>query len=257
MAVDMHEWKFIVDLRALPEFVPAESVSSVARGVDFPAWRAIFTACLLRSHSSGYRLPSFDEFVDECEAVYGHPRHGQRFLPFFGPRWRDQTLTRLNFWYECGLAETYLYVCLVDAIEDIDRNGVVLYDARADWKLKADALVLRAGKRFVVSVAWGGSRVNRPAVEARRDAVERIRKENTEVSSHWRNSEVAEWIRVDVPIDVDNCQTVNGVRLPSIPVINGALAFIHNSTDVPGHLYPEVDEERERLYQSLIGRRRT
>ena len=37
------------------------------------------------------------------------------------------TAQRLKLWYESGMAETYLYVCLVDVFEDHLREGVVLY----------------------------------------------------------------------------------------------------------------------------------
>lgn len=85
---------------------------------------------------------------------------------------------RIKTWYESGMAETYLYVCLVEAIEDNHKEGLVLYDPRADWKLKADVLVLIRGKMVRIN-AFDGDMLARPQIEAKRDEVERIRKRNT------------------------------------------------------------------------------
>lgn len=73
------------------------------------------------------------------------------------------------------MAETHLYTCLVEAIEDKTRKGVVLYDPRADWKLKADTIVILSGQSVIVSSYFGNEEL-RPVVEMERDAVEQCAK---------------------------------------------------------------------------------
>lgn len=112
MAVDMHEGKVLRALRALPRFEPAGEVTQEIRGIDFPAWRALFSSQLLWGHSTGYRLPSYLQFADYCRKAYTHAAHGGRFERWFEEANRSRLEQRLRFWYESGLAETYLYASL-------------------------------------------------------------------------------------------------------------------------------------------------
>jgi hypothetical protein len=144
MTVDMHEGKFRKELQSGERFIPP-TITYYARGIDFPAWRAIFSSMLLRGDSTGYRLPSVEGFVETCDSWYRSERHRGRFLKYREGDRRDEVLDRFRGFHEAGMAETYLYVCLVDVFEDHLRDGVVLYDSRGDWKLKLDAVVLRGG----------------------------------------------------------------------------------------------------------------
>src|ERR1700761_5131603 len=164
MSVDMYERRFLGELWKLPPFVPNDRRDQAVWDADFPAWRDLFTSLCLYGHSTGYRLPSYDEFFRYCETAYmkRHP-HPERFALFF-----EQHLSgmqqRVSAWYESGMAEIHLYVCLVEAIEDKDKRGVVLYDARADWKLKADLIVIIDGISIRVS-SFFGDVSGRPATE--------------------------------------------------------------------------------------------
>jgi hypothetical protein len=78
---------------------------------------------------------------------------------------------------------------LVDT-EDVDQSALVLFDARIDWKMKADLIVLRCDgertKALRVSI-YGQSDEDRATLEHERDEQERHMKANTSDSSHWRN----------------------------------------------------------------------
>ncbi len=253
MPVDMHEHKFILELERLPPFQPGGAIDPDVRGVDFPAWRALFTSLLLWCHSTGYRLPSFDAFLDLCRKAYTHPRHRDRFARWFAAPDLPRTTERVKFWYESGLAETYLYVCLVDVFEDILQDGIVLYDARADWKQKWDVAVLVRGSKFVVNAFWGPTE-DRGGVEEWRDAIERDRKANTALSAHWRNEERARWTMLAIRRTEADCQWVNGVRLFSIESVNRLIDQMCGLSGARPYALPPDRDARRRLYQSLVGR---
>ncbi|MDP9479665.1 MAG: hypothetical protein M3R38_29055, partial [Actinomycetota bacterium] len=183
MLVDMHEFKFVSELEKLDRFAPGGDLDAEVRRVDFPAWRALFTSLVLWCHSTGYRLPSYDQFFAHCRKAYTHPRHKGRFDRWFEPPRESRTVNRVKLWYESGMAETHLYACLVDAFEDQLKEGVVLYDARADWKLKWDVAVLTRGARVRVDAFWGEAD-DREAVGARRDVVERERRDKNPNGPH-------------------------------------------------------------------------
>ncbi len=256
MAVDMHEHRFIEELEKLPRFYPLrEGVDPTARAIDFPAWRALFTSLAEYGHSTGYRLPSFEEFFDYCRRAFTHVRHGGRFERHFAGSELPRTLDRIRFWYESGMAETYLYVCLVDAFEDHLRDGIVLYDPRADWKLKFDVAVFARDKKFAINAYWGDAAA-RSRVEAYRDNIERERKVNTAGSAHWDNQERERWIELAIDRSERNCQTVRGVRLFSIASINRLISQVCAEASISPFVFPTDLEERKRLGQSLFRRPR-
>ena len=67
MSVDMFERRFRIELEKLPLFVPDDNRDGAVWKVDFPAWRALFSSLCLYGHSTGYRLPSFEEFFPGLE----------------------------------------------------------------------------------------------------------------------------------------------------------------------------------------------
>ncbi len=236
MPVDMFEWRFREELNKLPPFTPNDERDECVWRAEFPAWRALFSALCLWRHSTGYHLPSFDDFVSLCEKAYAEKHHGSRFARYFKGDLRDGMLQRISAWYESGMAETYLYVCLVEAIEDKSKAGVVLYDPRADWKLKADVVVIVNRQPMRVS-AFIGDQTSRPAVEARRDTVERWRKRNTKESSHWGNTELERMPVLEIARTEGDQQIVNGVRLFSLSSINRLLGEIYQIAGKGGWLY--------------------
>ena len=260
MTVDMHECKFI---RRLKEpaiaFKPASAaISKEVWGIKFPAWRALFTSSLLYCHSTGYRLPTFDEFYQYCRRAYtktaprsdtSHKKRVEDLRKWFdGGRYESQVEERLRVFYESGMSETYLYVCLVDAFEDALNEGVVFYDPRHDWKLKGDVTAVVREKIFLVSL-FRGAIENRPDVEARRDLIERERKQNTMNSAHWGNQELKRWAKLQVSIVEEDCQIINGFRLPSYRAIHELIDRICDEVGIaqrvrfpakPGQDIPQV-----------------
>ena len=213
-------------------FVPNDARDARVWRADFPAWRALFTSLCLWGHSTGYRLPSFTQFADYVEKAYcrGHPQK-ERFLPFFEGDLKNGMTQRISAWYESGMAETYLYVCLVEAIEDKLKRGIVLYDPRADWKLKADVIVLISGRALRVN-GFVGAVEDRAQIEENRATVERKRKINTMESAHWGNREFEDLTELVIARTDNDMQIVNGVRLFSIPSINRLLDSIYQTCSV-------------------------
>lgn len=256
----MHERKFIRRLKdpALA-FRPASAViSKEVWEIKFPAWRALFTGYLLYHHSTGYRLPTFDEFYQYCRRAYtrtaprsdtSHIRRVEDLLKWFdGGKVESQVKERFRVFYESGMSETYLYVCLVDAFEDALNEGVVFYDARHDWKLKGDVTAIVREKIFLVSL-FRGSVENRPGVEARREVIERERKENTMNSAHWENRELKRWGKRQISIVEEDCQVINGFRLPSYRAIHELIDSICDEVGItkrvrfpaqPGQDIPQI-----------------
>ncbi len=239
MSVDMFEHRFRGELSVVPPFVPNDDrddrvwahVGSGAGG--FPAWRALFSSLLLHGHCRDYQLFSFEAFFNLCEDTYTrrHPEH-RRFERYFTGERLAGMRQRVGVWYESGMAETYLYACLVEAIEDISKIGVVLYDPRADWKLKSDIVVLMNGIAMQVSAYVGESEQERQQLEDVREKIERERKENTSRSAHWHNAQVAAMQLFPIRRTHDDLQVVNGVRLFSIAAVNKLLTEMYEHAGV-------------------------
>lgn len=239
MSVDMFEKRFRKELEKLPPFEPNDERTRQVWDAKFPAWHALFSSMCLFGHSTGYRLPSYEEFFRYCKLAYTD-RHPERssYAPFFEGELLYGMRQRVSAWYESGMAETYLYACLVEAIEDKSKAGIVLYDPRADWKLKADVIVIVSGKPLRVS-AFFGEQADRPSIEARRDVIERERKKNTMASSHWNNAELAAMPVFEIARTEADLQLVNGLRLFSLQSVNRLLNLIYQEAEIKsGYLFP-------------------
>jgi hypothetical protein len=257
MTVDMHEGKFRKLLNELPAFERPGSFDVRVRQIDFPAWRAIFSSLLLKGHSTGYRLPSANQFCDTCVLWYTDKHQPKDFTKWFTDPWAEQTRNRLLGWYESGMAETYMYVCLIDIFEDLLRDGIVLYDPRADWKLKADAVVIRDTQCFRVS-CFTGTADNRGRIETKREADERERKKNTIQSSHLGNTLLPNLQEIRLAVTDSDHQVVNGLRLMSITAFNEqVLTPIYDACGTPAcdrRTMPVAAKERDALYKGFLGR---
>lgn len=239
MSVDMFEYRFRQELSAVDKFHPNDTRDPRVwprRGShegEFPAWRALFTALCLHRHSTGYRLPSYEDFFNFCKDSYTkhHPQN-QRFIRYFEGELLPGMRQRIGVWYESGIAETYLYACLAEAIEDRANVGIVLYDPRADWKLKADIVVHINGKTMRVS-AYIGHSEDRSDLESERDVIEHERKKNTSESAHWDNRALREMPPFEIAITESDVQVVNGCRLFSIAAINDLLDRLYDHASVP------------------------
>ena len=238
MSVDMYERRFRQELGKLPFFEHNDKRDPQVWRVGFPAWHALFSSLCLYGHSTGYRLPSFDDFFRYCHRAYTNAHQPKKGLyePYFDGDLLPGMRQRVSVWYESGMTELYLYACLAEAIEDKAKCGVVLYDPRADWKLKADVIVIVRKKSMRVS-AFVGEQSDRQSIEARRDVVERDRKKNTMESAHWQNSELAAMPVFEISRTDTDLQVANGIRLFSLASINRLLASIYQEAGVEGWLF--------------------
>ncbi|MFE3820909.1 hypothetical protein [Nocardia tengchongensis] len=238
VSVDMYESRFRTELMKVPAFEPNDVRDPDvwprpgSSDGEFPAWRALFGSLCLWGHSTGYRLFSFDTFFSYCEKAYTerHPEN-ERFRRYFQAPLRDGMRQRIGVWYESGMAETHLYACLAQALEDESKTGVVLYDPRADWKLKADIVVILNGNAIRVS-AYVGDEAERAGIERRRDGIERVRKRNTAKSAHWGNEELGRMPLSEIALTADDMQVVNGCRLFSIAAVNRLLTELYTYAEV-------------------------
>lgn len=228
VAVDMFERRFVSELNKLPRFAPGGKRDNRVWRVGFPAWHALWSSLCLYGHSTGYRLPSFENFYQYCKKAYTHGKYKQegQFAKYFTGDFEAGMRQRVSVWYEAGMAEMYLYVCLVEAVEDKDKVGVVMYDTRADWKLKADAIVLINGKSIRVS-AFFGEADKRGEVEKRREQVELVRKKNTMQSAHWGNKALNAMPVYEIARTEKNTQYVNGLRFFDKASINTLINQIY------------------------------
>jgi hypothetical protein len=245
MSVDMYARRFLQELRKLPPFEPNERRDPRvwprpnAKEAGFAAWRALFSASILYGHSSGYRLPSFEQFFKYCERTFTikHPDR-EELRKYFEGDLAPGMRQRIGVWYESGMAETFLYACLVEAIEDLSKVGVVLYDPRVDWKLKTDVVVLINGVAMRIS-AYVGDHGARADIEERRERIERFRKQNTPESAHWDNAQLGKMALFEIERTHDDMRIVNGLRLFSIDAVNTLLQQLYAHAGVAnGALLP-------------------
>ena len=234
MCVDMFECSFIRRVRSMPRFVPCDERDEEVWAMGFPSWRAIFSALCLYGHSTGYRLPTYSRFFNQVRYAFCHVHPDRdRFRRYFREPLLDGMRQRVSVWYESGMCETFLYVCLVEAIEDKSKVGIVLYDSRIDWKMKTDLIVLVGGKAIRINAFWG-EEGSRPGAERRRDEVEVARKWNTMESSHWRNRGLEDMRELRISRTDQDCQEVNGLRLFSVESVNSLLERIYCHAGVCG-----------------------
>lgn len=240
MSIDMFERNFRRKLEKLAPFESNEVRDPRVWGEGFPAWRALFSSLCLYGHSSGYRIPAFDDFFRYCKKAYTNAHYSERsrYQKYFEGDLLPGMRQRVSVWYESGMAELHLYACLVEAIEDISKIGLVLYDPRADWKLKADVIVIIRKQAIRVS-AFVGDLAERSNIEANRDKVEQERKKNTMQSAHWGNEELRLMPILEIArtSDIDT-QVVNGVHLFSLLAVNRLLTDIYKQAgSEKGHLF--------------------
>ena len=234
MSVDMYQHRFFQELLKNKEFRIEGWRSEDVWRAKFPAWRAVFSAACLFGHGSGYKIPSYKEFFDYCRVAFTkrHP-HKERYKKYFEGPLLEGMKERTSVWYESGIAETHLYVCLIEAIEDKGKCGLVLYDPRADWKLKADLFVVLKGSTYSVS-SYFGEKDGRSGIEKARDVVERDRKRNTSESSHWDNTELDEMKKFEISRTEQDQQIVNGLRLFSTQSVNRLLNELYHEAGIEG-----------------------
>jgi hypothetical protein len=193
MPVDMLPARFFDELARIKPFQRHGAHDSTIQKAPLPPKQAFLPGLFLFNHAAGYRLPEWEHFMRYyVAAVRKHKSYASKFALCFTPEGAPKPglLWRMSGWYEDSMAHAFLYSVLVLAYEDLDQSAFVLYDARADWKFKADFIITRSGPDRVAGVRvgiQGQNEEDRSKVEAQRDRQERDMKRNTLVSSHWNN----------------------------------------------------------------------
>lgn len=155
--MDIHVNKFRTRLAGLPKFETQGVFDLETMRTNFPSWRAVFSGAVNWGYTAGYALPTFNMFAASyTKAIHLHPHFDKYWSAYFsGATPSEHMLHRLSCWYEAGMAETYLYVCLAEAIEDRLKAGFVIYDPRLDWKHKCDVMVICRDKQILINSYWG------------------------------------------------------------------------------------------------------
>lgn len=249
MSADMFVGRFITELKALPPFKTEGTYNAAVHRAQVPAWRATFTAAVLARHVAGYRLPTFDQFKRSYMLnLKEHAKFEEKFKHLTTNGQRDPKpdfLHRLYGWYETGMTEVYVYVTLAHVLEDILQEAVVMYDARVDWKGKCDLVVLRQGEARMVDTHYLGN-LTREQTEAARDERERIAKEHTNQSAHWKNAEYKRLKESAFTVvrDANDCEMVNGISLFSPEAMNKLLREVYDWCDTPNEKRVSIEALR-------------
>lgn len=218
-----------------------------------PPYRAVFTACLLRGHAAGYRLPSFKQFT----SVYVHAIFANEKIPdrdkaclFVDPKTCDEPtpgfLHRLCGFYLDGMAHTQLYVALVQAYEDQRKIGAVASDPRVDWKLKTDIVVMSASRVVRLNIRFGSDEL----IEDRttREAVTKARAMASHVTGNpfHERAPVVEVVR-----DAAHTETFYGLQFFTPACVDEAIRSLDAALDVPPHLGIRYAEMRPVTMRAL------
>lgn len=192
MPIDMWPARFIEELRAIPAFERVGVYDEEIMSAPAPPKQAFLPGLFLFGHARGYHLPTWDQFRDYyLRALQQHQRYRSKLSLYMTEDGKGKPgfLWRMSGWYEDSIAHAFLYSILVLTYEDLDQSAFVLYDARADWKFKADFIIVRCdqGTKAARISIYGQSDDSREELEQKRDEQEREMKANTSDSSHWRN----------------------------------------------------------------------
>jgi hypothetical protein len=185
--------RFFDELKRLPPFAREGAFDPKIAKAPLPPKQAFLPGLFLFGHARGYRLPTWESFREYyLRAIRQHKSYASKFALNFGANGEPEPglLWRMSGWYEDSMAHAFLYSVLVLAYEDLDQSAFILYDARVDWKFKADFIVMRHSGADIKAVRvniYGQTDDDRAKVEIERDDQERQMKVNTPISAHWRN----------------------------------------------------------------------
>lgn len=234
----MNVYRFRQELQKLPSFAPRGEFDAVVNRAGVPAWRAAFTSVALMRHVAGYRLPDLDLFIrcytrnfKEFERFRETKPEKYELVMTAGGQPTPGFLRRLSIWYETGITEMYVYVVLVQVIEDELKRGLVVYDARVDWKEKCDALILSGGRAFRIDTHFDPGQT-RDVIVKRREEAEYLAKANTSVSAHWGNAELNALQQFSVVRSAADHEEFNGFRLFSRASLDGLLTQVYDALEV-------------------------
>ena len=242
MPTDMVPARFYDELNKLQPFCQIGRYDSHIATAPLPPKQALLPGLFLYCHARGYHLPSWEEFrLLYIDAVEQHFNFQTKFSRNFDigadgtPTPKPGLLFRMSGWYEDSIAHAFLYSVLVLAYEDIEQSSFVLFDARADWKFKADFVLIQCGietKAVRISIA-GQNEDNRARVEEDRDRQEREMKTNNSESSQWHNVTYDKLPLVTITKSRGAVITKNNFRLFSPEAMEQLMADIDAKTGHP------------------------
>lgn len=209
-----------------------------------PPYRQIFHGLCLVEHSRGYRLPQYQEFRwTYLDALFTHSKYQSEVPSLFvsNDKARPELLYRIGGWYLDGLRHTHLYCALVQAFEEQRRIGVVLMDARADVKLKADLLIVTLDRVARVSIEAGTGQEQKTLI-ARRAAAEQEAKAHNQTSSQKDNPLHEGVFTASIAREKSGGPTYFGVPLFSGEAINSLIRKLDDYLGVPPNLAITYDQ---------------
>jgi hypothetical protein len=172
---DMFPQRFLEEVdkvpayRRLGEFDPEMWRASAVQGC------AIWASLFLKGHADGYRVPTQDEYVASyVDSMRKRRNFADDFAWMFegeGGRGdpRPGLLHRMSSFYEEGVAMGMPYACLSAAFEDgPQKDGWVVYDAKADFKCGIDLFVICAGRAVWIDARYRGGTPREETVGARK-----------------------------------------------------------------------------------------
>jgi hypothetical protein len=120
-----------------------------------------------------------------------------------------------------------------------------LFDARADWKFKANFIVLRctgSGSSAVRINVYGRTDDERTQVEQEREGQERQMKANTSTSAHWRNETYHNLPAVNISKAGGNVIVKQNFRLFSPEAMEQLMDDIDNALHQPRTTKMSIDD---------------
>src|ERR1700722_4661790 len=144
MPVDMVPARFFDELDRLEPFERRGLYDAAIQRAELPPKQAFLPGLFLFNHSAGYRLPAWKDFSKYYIAAVKKHKNFANFARCFTDKGEAKPglLYRMSGWYEDSMAHAFLYAVLVLAYEDTDHIAFVLFDARSDWKFKADFVIV-------------------------------------------------------------------------------------------------------------------
>jgi hypothetical protein len=256
----MHEYDFVKTLEKLPTFKRQGRVPKAVNEARVPPWRSAFTGLMTWGRCAHYKVPTFDEFVSAYKKGVLAPDWKGRYDEWFKDKDNFKKFKpRMARWYESGIADTHLQLCLQDTIEDRGKIGICPFDSRLDWKMKFDAIVIIGICKIYIDTYFDNG-YSRKDQEDKRETNEQETKTGKEESSHWFNEERDTWHKLTITRSNTDHQDINGYRLFSTDSINKLLEDIYTyvgTTEEKQVFIPTTLQKRKAFCKSFYKKKST